>query len=182
MKKSLLFLCTVVCWYSCNNAADKSTTTDTTKTAVAEKKMIDLPYTATYSSSFTDDVPDADLKMVLMTYKDWADGNIQGLVGSVADTLAIDAWDGTSMQMPKAGLIKMWTSFRDSLSSVKVEMQGWQKMHSTDKNDNFILTWYKEYDTFKNGKVDSASWHDINQVKDGKIIWYSQYKRPMKKK
>jgi hypothetical protein len=52
-------------------------------------------------------------------------------------------------------------------------------MYSTDKKDGYIVTWYKEYDTYKNGKVDSAAFHDINQLKDGKIVWYSQYRRPL---
>ena len=76
--------------------------------------------------------------------------------------------------------MKRWSSFRDSLSSVTMDMQGWKKMYGTDKNDGYIVTWCKEIDTFKNGKVDSADYHDINQVKDGKIVWYSQYKRPKK--
>ena len=74
----------------------------------------------------------------------------------------------------------MFTTYRDSLSSVTIDMQGWQKMYATDKKDGYIVTWYDETDTYKTGKVDSASYHDINQVKDGKIVWYSQYKRPKK--
>jgi hypothetical protein len=50
-------------------------------------------------------------------------------------------------------------------------------MYSTDKKDTYIVTWYKEYDVFSSGRVDSASYHDINQLKDGKIVWYSQFKR-----
>ena len=38
----------------------------------------------------------------------------------------------------------------------------------------------KENDTYKTRKVDSASYHDINLMKNGKIVWFSQYKRPMK--
>jgi hypothetical protein len=59
-------------------------------------------------------------------------------------------------------------------------MTAWNKMYSTDKNEGFVVTWYDETDTYKNGKVDSASYQDINMMKDGKIIYYSQYKRPKK--
>ena len=74
----------------------------------------------------------------------------------------------------------MFTTYRDSLSSVTIDMQDWQKMYATDKKNGYIVTWYDETDTYKTGKVDSASYHDINQVKDGKIVWYAQYRRPKK--
>jgi hypothetical protein len=53
-------------------------------------------------------------------------------------------------------------------------------MYEPDKKEGYVVAWYKETDTYKNGKVDSAYYHDINQVKDGKIVWYAQYKRPAK--
>jgi hypothetical protein len=33
----------------------------------------------------------------------------------------------------KDSLIKIWGTYRDSLSSVAIDMQGWQKMYATDK-------------------------------------------------
>jgi ketosteroid isomerase-like protein len=68
------------------------------------------------------------------------------------------------------------------MSSVTIDMHAWQKMYATDKKEGHIVTWYKEIDTYKNGKVDSATYHDINRVKDGKIVWYSTMKRGFKKK
>ena len=76
--------------------------------------------------------------------------------------------------------MKVWTKTRDSLSSVSIDMEAWQKSYEPDKKDAAILAWYKEIDTYKTGKVDSAYYHDINGIKDGKIAFYSQYKRPAK--
>jgi len=180
MRKILLCVGFACFLLSCNNEKEKSATTETT--TVAEKPAADLPYTASYSSSWSTDVSDADLKMVLMTYKDWADNNMSGLEAGLADTVEVDFSTGDNVRLPRAGIMKLFTTYRDSLSSVTIDMQGWHKMYATDKKDGYIVTWYKETDTFKNGKVDSASYHDINQVKDGKIIWYSQYKRTLKKK
>jgi len=174
MKKILsCFLCGTIL-LACNNEKDKPTTTE------AAKPAVDLPYTATYSSSWSQDVSDADLKTVLMTYKDWSDGNISGLSGAMGDTVVVDMSNGDHLTKSNADLMKMWTTFRDSLSSVKIEMAGWQKMYSTDKKDSYIVTWYDETDTYKDGRVDSASYHDINQMKNGKITWYAQFKRPKK--
>jgi trans-aconitate methyltransferase len=115
-----------------------------------------------------------------MSYKDWENNNISRLANAMADTIEVDVSSGEHFKKSNADLMKMWSTYRDSLSSVKIKVDAWQKMYSTDKKDGYIVVWYDETDTYKNGKVDSASYHDINQVKDGKIIWYSQYKRPKK--
>ncbi len=180
MKKILFgFFCGAIL-LSCNSGKEKTDTTATAVTDTVAKPMVDLPYTAAYSSSWSNDVSDADLKTVLTTYKNWADGNISALSGAMADTVVVDMNTGDHLTKSNADLMKMWTTYRDSLSSVKIVMQGWNKMYSTDKKDSYIVTWYDETDTYKNGKVDSATYHDINQLKNGKISWYSQYKRVMK--
>jgi ketosteroid isomerase-like protein len=179
MKKILLCFCFATFLLSCNSGGEKTAATTITADSTT-KSTVDLPYTASYSSSWSTDVSDADLKMVLMTYKDWADNNMSGLGSAMADTVAWDMSTGDHKNLSKADIMKMFTTYRDSLSSVKIDMAGWNKMYSTDKKDGYIVTWYDETDTYKTGKVDSASYHDINQVKDGKIVWYAQYKRPKK--
>jgi hypothetical protein len=164
--------------FSCNNSKTESASTSADTTA--KTTMTDLPYTASYSSNFTDNVSDADLKMVLMTYKDWADGNLSNLANSIGDSIQVDFNTGDHFNGVKADLMKIWTKLRDSLSSVTIDMQGWKKLYEPDKKNAFILAWYKEIDTYKTGKVDSGYYHDINGIKDGKLNFYSQYKRPAK--
>ncbi|MBK5273390.1 MAG: hypothetical protein JJE22_20505 [Bacteroidia bacterium] len=183
MKKIILCFSFAAFLLSCNNDKDDKTATSSTDSTTMSAPMstIDLPYTASYSSSFTTDVSDADLKMVLTTYKDWETGNLGGLPGAMADTVDLDFAGGEHFRLSNADLMKMWTSYRnDTLSAVTIDMQGWQKMYAADKKEGHIVTWYKEIDTYKNGKVDSAYYHDINRLKDGKITWYAQYKRPAK--
>ena len=180
MRKIFLCFSSAVFLLSCNNEKEKTEATTETA-AVAEKSTVELPYKASYSSNFTTDVSDADLKMVLTTYKDWSSGNFDGLAGAMSDSVDYDANDGKSMRLPKAELLKLWTTYRDSMSSVTIEMYAWQKMYAADKKEGHVVTWYKEIDTYKNGKVDSATYHDINGIKDGKITWYSSMKRGFKK-
>jgi ketosteroid isomerase-like protein len=180
MKKVLFFSSLAFFLFACTNNDDKTksaSTTDTTST----KPMVDLPYTASYSSNWSTDVSDADLKTVLMTYKDWSDNNMSGLGKVMGDTVVVDMSSGDHLTKSNSDLMKMWSISRDSMSSVKIDMKGWHKMYATDKKEGYVVTWYDETDTYKTGKVDSASYHDINQLKDGKIIWYAQYKRPKKK-
>ena len=181
MRKIILCISSAIFLLSCNNEKEKTATTTNADT-VAEKSTADLPYKASYSSSFTTDVSDGDLKTVLTSYKDWSSGNFDGLSNVLGDSVEYDASDGSSMHLPKTELIKLWKTYRDSLSSVTIDMYAWQKMYATDKKEGHVVTWYKEIDTYKNGKVDSAIYHDINRVKDGKITWYSTMKRGFKKK
>ena len=178
MKGTFLSLCFAMFLFSCNNSKTETASAGTDTTA--KSTMTDLPYTASYSSNFTDDVSDADLKMVLMTYKDWADGNISNLANSMADSVYVEFNNGDKFNGAKADLLKIWNKTRDSLSSVTIEMQVWKKLYEPNKKEAAILTWYKEIDTYKTGKVDSAYYHDINGIKDGKISFFSQYKRPAK--
>lgn len=182
MKKVLICLSLGVILLACGGKDDKDKEDDDDKKETTTTTTpVDLPYKASYSSSFSTDVSDADLKMVLMSYKYWADGDMTGLAGTLADSIAVEMNDGGHFEGVKTDLMKRWSGYRDSLSSVTIDMQGWQKMYATDKKEGFVVVWYKEYDTYKTGKVDSAYFHDINQVKNGKISWYSQYKRPAKK-
>jgi ketosteroid isomerase-like protein len=182
MKKFFVCLCMGAFVLSCNNSKDKTaaTSADSSAATNSSKPSVDLPYTASYSSSWSQDVSDADLKTVLMSYKNWTDGNFSELAKEMGDTVTVEMNSGDHMVKTNADLMKYWSNFRDSLSSVRIDMEGWNKMYATDKKEGYIVTWYKEYDTYKTGKVDSAAYHDINQLKDGKITWYSQYKRPLK--
>ena len=179
MQKIIFFFGITVLFASCNGNETK--TAGGSKDS-ASKSSTAMPYTATYSSSFSTDVSDADLNMVLMSYKDWETGNMAGLEKAFGDSLDYTNPRGVVAKKSKADLMKMWTISRDSLSSVKIDMAAWHKMYATDKKDAYVVTWYTETDTYKDGKVDSAEYHDINQIKNGKITWYSQYKRPLAKK
>ena len=178
MKKIVLCFCLSAFLVSCGS--DKGKTDATNTTADSGKSTVDLPYTASYSSGFTTDVSDADLKLVLMSYKDWADGNMSNVAKEYGDTLMWDRPSGDHYNLPNADIMKMWKSYRDSLSSVTIDMEGWQKMYATDKKQGHVVTWYKEIDTYKDGRVDSGYYHDINRLKDGKIVWLGQYKRTAK--
>lgn len=176
MKKIFFSFMLLVC-ISCNNEQAKTET----PAAVNPDTPDGLPYTANYSSNWVHDVSDADLKMVLQSYKDWSDGNMDGLGNAMADTVDVDMNSGKSLHVTRDSLMKIWGHSRDSLSSVTISMDTWHKMSTADKKDMFVVTWYKEVDRYKDGRADSAYYHDINMIKGGKIVWYSQYKRPIVK-
>jgi hypothetical protein len=90
--------------------------------------------------------------------------------------------DGFRFEGLTDSLIPKWKSFRDSLSSVVIKMDVWLKNHSVKDTADYINVWYKEIDTYKSGKVDSAYNQDDNGLKNGKIIWYSSHRQEFVKK
>ena len=104
MKGTFFCLCFAMFLFSCNNSKTESASTSTDTTA--KTTMTDLPYTASYSTTFTDNVSDDDLKMVLMTYKDWSDGNISNLANSMGDSVQVEFNTGDHFHGTKADLMK----------------------------------------------------------------------------
>jgi hypothetical protein len=76
--------------------------------------------------------------------------------------------------------MKYWQTERDSMTSVKIIMDVWLKNHSLKDSNNYINVWYKEIDTYKSGRIDSANYEDDNAVKNGKIVWFSQHRQKLK--
>ena len=168
---------------SCNN--DKkmgSGRSPDNPTVSAADSSLKLPYKASYSSQWSDKVSDNDLQMVVNSYKYWQDADMKAVAGTLADSVYFNGWDGFQFSGTRDSLVNIWTKHRDSISNVKIDMDTWSRMHSVDKNDDFVTLWYKETDTYKDGRVDSARYTDVNQVKNGKISWFTQYKQELKKK
>lgn len=180
MKRVLICLSLGAFLFSCESKTDKpaANTEVKTDTTAAYKTTVDMPYTAEYPGPWTQNISDEDLKTVLTTYKDWESGNMTNLAASFGDTLDVMMNSGDHFHKAKADIMKMWGTYRDSLSSVRINMITWNKM--ADKKDGYVVTWYMEYDTYKGGKVDSADYQDVNMIKNGKIMMYEQFKRKLK--
>ena len=175
MKKYfLIILVSAALFVACDNKDTK------TKTDKSTTSSIKLPYEASYSTDFTNDVPDSSLLLALNTYKYWEAGDMKGLRSTMGDSMYVNAADGMKFRGLTDSLMPVWTKLRDSISSVKITMDVWLKSHSVKDSIDYINTWYKEIDTYKSGKVDSANYEDDNGFKNGKIIWYSSHKQILK--
>ena len=163
-----------VFFIACNNKEEAKTE--------GIKSSVKLPYEAQYSTDFNNNVSDADLLTVLNSYKYWETGDMKGLRSTMADSITVHGADGFRFNGVTDSLFKIWTAFRnDSLSSVAITMEVWLKNHNNKDSTDYINVWYKEIDTYKSGKVDSANWEDDNAMKNGKIVWYSQHRQLLAK-
>lgn len=171
MKKYILsILVLTVLIVACNNKEETKTTASTIK----------LPYEAGYATDFTNNVSDSDLLLTLNSYKYWETGDLNALRTTMGDSVSVNGADGFKFHGLSDSLMKTWTVSRDSLSSVVIKMDVWLKSHAVKDSMDYINVWYKEIDTYKTGKVDSAYYEDDNGLKNGKIVWFSSHKQHLK--
>jgi hypothetical protein len=165
--------------------ACKSSSTDSTasaaKDSVTAAPSVPLPYTAVYSSTFVPGKP-ADVLTVLNNYKAWQDNDMAALRSTIGDSLTLIFPSGAVLSTTGDSAIKDAKKYRDSLSKVDFTFYAWTSNHSVDKNEEWVNVWYKEIDTRKSGKVDSAFYEDDNRLKDGKIVWASSHEQKYLKK
>ena len=159
---------------ACNNkddqASSKSSSTSTIK----------LPYEASYATDFNNNVSDSGLLLVLNTYKYWETGDLKALRTTMGDSMIMNGANGFKFKGLADSIMPIWKLYRDSLSSISIKMAVWLKNHSVKDSMDYINVWYKEIDTYKTGKVDSANYEDDNGLKNGKLIWYSSHKQILK--
>ncbi len=181
MKNVMVLLFAGIFLASCNNDTKMGGSRSESTPVSNGDSSLKLPYKANYSSQWNDKVSDKDLQMVINSYKYWQDGDMKAVAGTLSDSIDFNGWDGTSLNVTRDSLSHIWGKHRDSIGTVNIKMATWSRMHNTEKNDDIVTVWYDETDTYKNGTVDSARYADINMVKNGKIVWFSQYKQSMKK-
>ena len=178
MKKILYLFAVLALLASCKNETKSAdSTADKTDSVV-------MPYKASYSSSFTISDNQKNAQAVLQSYKDWEDNKLgSNAAAYYADTLSWDSSTGLrKTKVLRDSLMHFFQKFRDSLSSVKIDVVAVTNLHSTDKNTDWVGVWYKETDTYKTGKVDSAFYQDDNNVVNGKIAFFSSKRQELKAK
>ena len=170
MKKTLYLFTLVALFASFKNG---------TKTAAPATDSVPMPYKATYSSSFVVSDSTSNIKAVLQSFKDWEDNKIANAPAYFADTVSENFWNGYKFTMKRDSMVKVFQKYRDSLSSSKIEVTAYVGLHSTDKNSDWVCVWYKQTDTYKTGKVDSAYYEDDNEMVKGKIAWINDKRQAL---
>ncbi|HXL55976.1 MAG TPA: nuclear transport factor 2 family protein [Chitinophagaceae bacterium] len=175
MKKLLFIIVVSMIYATCTN---KSATTNESGTAASTSDS--FPFKASYSSNFTP-VKASTIKDVLDWYKAWETGDMNALKNHFADSVTMNFPDGGKFSGTRDSLMYYASRFRDSLSKVEFDFVAWVGNHSVDKNEDWLNVWYKEIDTYKTGKIDSAYYQDDNRLsKDGKVDFIDSHKRVLK--
>jgi hypothetical protein len=177
MKKYILSILVLSgCIVACENKDNK----EENKMAATTTSSVVLPYEASYGTGFTNNVSDSDLLVALNSYKYWETGDMKALRSTMGDSVTFLLSGGWKFNGATDSLMKDISRYRDSLSSVSIKMITWIKNHAAKDSADWVNVWYKEIDTFKNGKVDSAEYEDDNLMKNGKVLYTSSHKQVLK--
>lgn len=179
MRKVILFLGASAVIISCNNGAAKTEAgndTAITKTDVA------LPYTASYSSSFTMGNPEHSAMILQGSWKDWEMNTMDNMRNWAADTLTVYHSDNTMVKGIDS-LAARWKRGRAKYSSVVTTIDAVMPVYSNDRKENWVLVWATEVDTNVDGKKDTSYVMETWRInKDNKADLLYQFDRATRKK
>ena len=138
MKKILFILIISVIYVACTGDQPAAKNTgDSTATAEAGT-VVTMPYTPDYSSSFIAG-KQADALTVLNSYKAWETGDMASMADTYADSVSFNFADGSSFIGTRDSAMAMAKKYREDFSSLKIDMDAWMPLHSTDKNQDWVL-------------------------------------------
>ena len=176
-----IFLCLVVTtlMLACSNEKKPE---DVAGETTADKPVVALPYTASYSSSFEPGNPEYSATILQGSWKDWENNKMENMKSWIADTIVAFHSDNTVIRGADS-LMASWVRNRARYTSVIDTVNAVMPVYSTDKKENWVLVWATEINTDKNGKKDTAALMETWRInKDGKADLLLQFDRAKRKK
>lgn len=93
----------------------------------------------------------------------------------LADSVTVYMWDGSIIDGTKDSVMNVVKQFVSGASSVTVNFDAIFAVTSTDRNENWVLSWTDELWTDKVGKEEHMWIHEDYLLEDGKIRMVRQY-------
>jgi hypothetical protein len=85
---------------------------------------------------------------------------------------------GLTFNLPIDSAINLMKVLRNSMPSIKSKVDAVMCVKSTDRMEDWVLIWGREYITEASGKIDSSLLHEIWRFnKVGKADYMSQFRR-----
>ena len=160
--------------------SNQKTTTETAE-ETGTKKMVPLPYTASYSSSFEMGDPAYTATILQGSWKDWEENKLDNMKNWMADTI-VAFTSGNVMVKGVDSLMAFWKRDRAKYSSVIDTVDASMAVRSTDKKENWVLVWATEINTKPDGIKDTVSLQETWRInKDGKADYVMQFDRHKRK-
>jgi len=175
MRKFISILVVAALIASCNQdkpAEEKKE--DSAKTEVKKVEAVTYPYHAAYSSAI--EIGKAEnAKIVLDIWKAFEDNKLDETRALWADSVTMQ-FDGYTFHGKGDSVLAEGKAERNKYTSVVDSVDAWLPMHSTDRNQDWVAVWGREYTVNKKGKKDTADLHELFLVNNGKVSFMSQYR------
>lgn len=137
----------------------------------------DLPYKATYSSSFEMGKPEHAHTILSGSWKEWEENRLDNMANWAADSIVAFHSDNTMVEGVDS-LQAAWKRARAKYSNVVDSINAVMPVYSKDRKENWVLVWATEYNTKLDGKTDTVDLMETWRInKDGKADMLLQYER-----
>jgi len=177
MKQKLLLLLAIGALAACNST-DK--TEAQVKSATTEEPKMDYAYTIDHPDQWERGSRE-NTKMVLQALKDYENGNVEASLAAFADSVEL-RFDEMMGKFSKDSVRAMFTQNRNSLKSMKVDMDDFESVKSKDGKEQWVSLWYKEKWEDQKGNWDSAVIMNDMKIVNGKIAVLDEKTRRFPKK
>lgn len=180
----LLFLGGGMYLTACNESqSSKAKTSTDQKMSTGEKeednksmRKMNYPYTIDHPDNWETGSTQNTFN-ALSALKAWENRNIDESLKYFADSTQV-RFDGIDKMVSKDSLRALITP-DSTLKNLRVSMQDWESVVSSDKSEEYVTLWYREFRENSKGKMDSVDVINDIKMKDGKIIGLDQYERKL---
>lgn len=176
--KKILLLFGMSAFAACNSASETKVESMSTKdSSETVSDSVTYEYAADYSSKF--EMGNTDhVKTIFALYKDWDNNNLDNSKDKFADSVTLIFGSGDMMAGKRDSIIAQSKAFRNRYATITSQVHAVVPLKSIDKNEDWVLVWFKEYTTDANGKKDSTELQETWRLnKDGKADLLYQYQR-----
>jgi hypothetical protein len=113
---------------------------------------------------------------VLTVWKLFESNQVDALKPYFADTVTYDNAEGARYHGPSDGLLAIAKDEVGKLDSLRFDISLWQSAHSNDRNEDWVQIWARERHYPKKGIPDTVMMQENWMVKNGKVVYFNQYK------
>jgi hypothetical protein len=170
MKRFFFFVCTAFAMAACNDnttSATKPAETPGTATAAAEK--LEYPYTLDRPYQNWQPGDQKHAVTVMKSLKGFETGDMAACIAGFGDSVEL-RFDNYQAKLSHDSLMKQFTAQRAGYAGLVIKMSDWESVISSDKKEEWVTMWYKQIETYKNGKTDSLAVVDDAKIVNGKIV------------
>jgi len=175
--KSIFFATTLLA-FACNA---KQRSNDATANNNLSEDTFHYAYTALYSSNITAPTNRLNAQKVLTVWKLFESNQIDAMKPYWADSVTYHDASGLNFHGPSSQLLDIARKDISELDSLRFDLITWQSEHVNDRNDDWVRIWARERRYSKNGKADTVLIQENWQIKNGRIIYFDQYKASLPK-
>ena len=177
MRKILSVLAFAIFVISCNQnspAVEEKKDDGAAKTTAKKDSSFNYAFKALYSSSFEMGDP-KNAKIVLDIWKAYQDNKLEDTKTLWADSVTLQFANGFTFHGNPDSVLAGGKADRNNYTSLTDSVDAWISTKSTDRNEEWVCIWGREYSTSKKGKKDTTNLQEIWRLKEGKVNFMAQF-------